>query len=298
MAPSDISAPSASDTSRQIEQRIRTEIRNIGIPPRPAILARIESEMRKPEPDYRLLSDAISSDVGLAASVMKVANSPFFGFARKVRSVPEALLVLGLKTTLHTVAGIAFLRIFPHIPSLERFWDATAKTARVSGWLALRWRGQLVIRPDDAFTFGLFRDCGIPLMMIPFPDYANTLKHANQETQRVFTAIEDDIYTLNHAMVGAELAEDWRLPEEVAEAIRYHHDPVALAGSQATVPLFGRQLIAVSQIAETLIQRITGQNLTNEWSKLGAQSLQLLGITEDELVSLEGETAKVIHADF
>lgn len=99
--------------------RIGTEIRNIGIPPRPAILSRIEGEMRKDEPDFRLLAEIIGSDVGLAASVTKVANSSFFGFGRRVRSIPESLLVLGLKMTVHTIAGIALQKTFPRIAATQ-----------------------------------------------------------------------------------------------------------------------------------------------------------------------------------
>lgn len=290
-------APSnASSPSTQIELRIGTEIRNIGIPPRPAILGRIESEMRKDEPDYRLLADLISSDVGLAGSVIKVANSPFFGFGKKVRSVPEALLVLGLKMTLHTIAGIAFQRIFPRIPSLDRFWDSTAKTARVSSWLAMHYRERLRIRADDAFTFGLFRDCGIPLLMIPFPAYAQTLRQANEEKLRIFTTLEDEVYTINHALVGSELAEEWQLPKELILAIRYHHEPSAVANQEeALLPIATQQLIAVSQLAEYLIQQVTGLNLTQEWLKLGKQIQLLLGIADEELSALENETRDMIN---
>lgn len=289
--------PNATSNPAQVEHRIGTEIRNIGIPPRPAILGRIESEMRQDQPDYRLLADMISSDVGLAGSIIKVANSPFFGFGKKVRSIPEALLVLGLKMTLHTVAGISLQRLFPRIPSLDRFWDSTAKTARLSGWLALHYRERIKVRPDDAFTFGLFRDCGIPLLMIPFPAYAQTLRQANEDEHRIFTAIEDEIYTINHAMVGSELAEDWLLPNDLILAIRYHHEPAAVANQEeALLPIASQQLIAIGQIAEYLIQQVTGMNQTHEWTKLGKQSQLLLGITNEELAGLASEAEDVINA--
>lgn len=281
-APTD-APPSAPD----IEAKMRVEVRDIGIPPRPAILERINSEMQKDEPDFKQLAEIVGSDVGLAASVIKVANSPYFGFGKKVRSVQEALLVLGLKVIVRTIAGLALQRTFPHVPNLERFWDASACTARVSGWLAQNLNGRAKVRADDAYTFGLFRDCGVPVLMIPFPEYQGVLKAANAEETASFTAVEDRALSINHAIVGAELAEDWLLPEEIHTAIRHHHDAGVIAdGGPAAVAPTTRRLIAVSQTAEYLIHRHTGLNRTREWDKLGPACMALLELDEEDLEQL------------
>lgn len=278
-APTD-TPPSAPD----IEAKMRVEVRDIGIPPRPAILDRINSEMQKDEPDFKQLAEIVGSDVGLAASVIKVANSPYFGFGKKVRSVQEALLVLGLKVIVRTIAGLALQRTFPHVPSLERFWDASACTARVSGWLAQNLNGRAKVRADDAYTFGLFRDCGVPVLMIPFPEYLGVLKAANAEETASFTAVEDRALSINHAIVGSELAEDWLLPEEIHTAIRHHHDAGVIEnGGPAGVAPTTRRLIAVSQTAEYLIHRHTGLNCTREWDKLGPACMALLELGDEDL---------------
>jgi len=283
--------------SPELEMRIGSELRDIGIPPRPDILTRIDAEMRKEEPDYRRLGEAIGSDVSLSASIIKVSNSPYFGLGRRVRSVPEALLVLGLKTAIQTIAGIALQRAFPHVPSLERFWDSAACTARVSGWLVRRLQDQTRLRPDDGYTFGLFRDCGIPVLMIPFPEYREILGRANNEAERSFTAVEDELLSINHASVGAELAQDWLLPEDTCQAMRHHHDVSVIAGTETSgVSLAARQLVAFGQIAEHLIQRTTGMNQTREWEKLGPVCLRLLGISADDLATLESEAGPVIES--
>ncbi|CAG0952435.1 hypothetical protein RHDC4_00168 [Rhodocyclaceae bacterium] len=281
-APTD-APPSAPD----IEAKMRVEVRDIGIPPRPAILDRINSEMQKDEPDFKQLAEIVGSDVGLAASVIKVANSPYFGFGKKVRSVQEALLVLGLKVIVRTIAGLALQRTFPHVPSLERFWDASACTARVSGWLAQNLNRAARVRADDAYTFGLFRDCGVPVLMIPFPEYLGVLKAANAEENASFTTVEDQALSINHAIVGSELAEDWLLPEEIHTAIRHHHDAGVIEdGGPAGVAPATRRLIAVSQTAEYLIHRHTGLNRTREWDKLGPACMALLELSEEDLERL------------
>lgn len=288
--------PPAADAG--FESRLHTEIRNIGIPPRPAILDKVDAEMHKDEPDFRHLADIVGSDVGLAASVIKVANSPFFGFGKQARSVAEALLILGLKTVVHTIAGHALKNTFPRVPSLERFWDSAARTAHVSGWLAQRLRGRVRVRPEEAYTYGLFRDCGIPVLMIPFTEYPDILAQANAETQLPFTAVEDRLLSINHAIVGAELAEDWRLPEEIQSAIRRHHDAATLAAPMAEPRQQAmQQLIAIAQVAEHLIQENTGLNRTREWGKLGAACLALLGIDDGELAVLLTDCRAVLDEE-
>lgn len=273
--------------AQDIDARMRIEIKDIGIPPRPQILIAIEKEMHKDAPDFILLSKLISSDVALAAGLIKTANSPFFGFNKRVRTVNEALLVLGLKTVTRTIAGLALQKIFPHVPSLERFWDASAKTARTAAWLAGQRKLPGGLRPSDAYTFALFRDCGIPVLLIPFPEYGKVLQAANTATDTCFTDVEEQALGINHALVGAELAEGWLLPPEICAAIRHHHSLAHLAGDQDTdLPQTTRSLIALAQTAELLLQAATGLGQTSEWQKLGPACLEVLALSEDDIAAL------------
>jgi HD-like signal output (HDOD) protein len=275
---------------QNMDSRIRIEIRDIGIPPRPAILNDIDREMAKEEPDFSLIAKLIGSDVALAAGLIKTTNSPFFGFGKKVRTVQEAMLVLGLKLVIRTIAGLALQKIFPYVPSLERFWDASTNTARASGWLAHRLKSNSGVRSSDAYTFALFRDCGIPVLMIPFPEYLAVLQQANSEKEQSFTSVENQLLSINHAALGAELAENWLLPAEICSGIRHHHEVGTLSNSDAPkLSEMARQLIAIAQIAEYLVQEKTGMNSTCEWEKLGKACLRVVDLSSDELASILDE---------
>jgi HD-like signal output (HDOD) protein len=163
-----------------VDALLESSLKDIGIPPRPAILQRISDEMLKDEPDFRRLANIIGADVSLAAGLIKTANSPFFGSRNRVRSVNEALVMLGLDVASRAIAGLILRKVFPASLHLERFWDASARIARLSGWLAKR-VGHNKLRQDDAYTFGLFRDCGIPVLLMRFPGYNKVLAAANAE---------------------------------------------------------------------------------------------------------------------
>ena len=90
----------ASASDNRIDTLLENSLKDIGIPPRPVILERISSEMQKDEPDFNRLTNIISADVGLGASLIKTANSPFFGLRQPVRSVYSALSILGLKASI------------------------------------------------------------------------------------------------------------------------------------------------------------------------------------------------------
>lgn len=270
------------------EAKMKLEIREIGIPPRPAILIQIEEESAKDEPDFIYMAKLLNRDVALAAGMIKVANAPYFSFGKKVPTVQEALLVLGLKLVTKTVSGLALQQVFKHVPHMDRFWDTSAMTADVSGCVAKQLGRDIGIRPEDAYTFALFRDCGIPMLMNPFPEYREVLARANNESVLSFTAVEEASIGLNHAVLGAQLAESWLLPDETCQAIRHHHDREALNGTIA-IPERSRRLIAVAQLAEYLIQLKTAQSRSHEWAKLGSDCLACLGLTSDDLPDLSAQ---------
>lgn len=278
-----------------VDMLFERSLLDVGIPPCPDMLTRFMAEACKDEPDFKRLEIIISADVGISASLIKTANAPYFGVRQRVRSVNEALTVLGLNVSSRAIAGIILRNSFPNVPNLERFWDASARIARLSGWLAqqLELRG---FHAEDAYTFGLFRDCGIPVLLKRFPDYKETLDAANGEQQQSFTAIEEAALPTNHTMVGCLLAQSWWLPEEICLAIRNHHDLAALKSAESQLPLLSRRLIAAAQFSEHIVQRQLGLSITHEWPKLGEACLELLGVGEDELERLYAEAEPVAAA--
>lgn len=285
---------SLQNTATEVDKLLSRSIIDLGIPPCPAILNRFMSEAQKEEADYHRLSNIISADVSLSASLIKTANSPFFGTRQRVRSPNEALARLGLNTASRAVAGIVLREAFPHVPNLELFWDASARIARISGWLALRF--DLRVRAEDAYTYALFRDCGIPVLLGRFPNYPAVLASANTDAVRSFVDVEDAAIPTNHAMVGSLLAQSWWLPEEICLAIRNHHELTTLESDSASLPMLSLKLIATAQLAEHIVQQQLGLSLTQEWPKLGPACLHILDMGEAFLETLYVEAAAVTAA--
>jgi HD-like signal output (HDOD) protein len=236
---------------------LQQSIHDIDIPPRPTVIDRIHAEMSSDAPNLRGIAGLISRDVSLAAGLIKTANSPCFGFGRRARSVHEALTMLGLDVSCRAIAAISLRRAFPDSARYERFWHASASVATLSGWLAQQLRVPGV-RADDAYTFGLFRDCGIVILLRRFPDYQTVLARANSDREAPFTAIEQAALPTDHTVIGSLLAQNWWLPGEICMAIRHHHSLPALEAEVSPLRCPGRHLVAIAQTAEYLVQALTG----------------------------------------
>jgi HD-like signal output (HDOD) protein len=281
---------SADNPDNALNKEFRSTLRDNRIPPCPVALERIAQEMGKDEPDFKHLTQIISSDVAMAAGLVKLANSPWFGTQRHVGSVSEALFLLGLDTASQAVACIALADAFPNMRSMERFWDASAQIASLSGWLASekQWPG---VRSQEAYTYGLFRDCGIAVLLQHFPDYARILQNANNEQLRTFTDVEDELLPTNHVVMGSMMTQSWWLPESICQAVRHHH-AIKQDPNQRIAPF--RYLVAISQLAEYLLQKNTGRSKTHEWDKLGTACLEQLGLGEEELGVMEARASEVL----
>jgi HD-like signal output (HDOD) protein len=277
------------------DDAFRRTIAEVGIPPRPVILYRVQDEMRKESPNFMRLGELIGADVSLSASLMKISNSAYFGLRTKVLTVSDALNMLGFDVSSRAIAAACLRSSFPSTPALERFWNGSAQVAALSGWLAKNY-GKTMIRADVAYTFGLFRDIGIAILLLRYPRYKETLDSANHETERSFTDIEQRDFQTNHARVGYVLAMNWSLQEEICLGILSHHELVAIDQAESVVPLTTQYLIATSQTAEHILHRLTGLSSTSEWQKLGPDCLRILDLSEDELPSICEAAAEILEA--
>ncbi len=273
-----------------LDKLIERSLVDIGIPPCPLILDRFMTEARKDEPDFNLMASIISSDVAVSAGLIKTANSAYFGIRQHVRSVSEALAMLGMQTASRAVAGIILRKTFPNVKNLERFWDTSARISHLSGWLALHLR-ITGLHAEDTYTFGLFRDCGIPVLLGRFPEYEKIQQSACSDASHSYTDVENAALPTNHAMVGCILAQNWWLPDELCLAIRNHHNLAALKSDR--LPILSRRLIATAQLAEYIVAQQFKLSLTQEWPKLGAACLHILGLDEAELEALCEEAASI-----
>ncbi len=268
-------------------------IKSIRIPPRPSLLADLQQELASSDPSPGAIGKIIASDVGMSGALLKLANSSFYGGARKAKSIDQAIIFLGINQVATLMTGLLARRVIKaDNAALANFWDMSTRRAQAMVLLSRRLR---IGAPDVAHTFGLFCDTGVPLLMDRFPAYVHTYAEAAQDIERAFTALEDERHSTNHAAIGCLLARNWGLTSDVSWAILHHHDYEVI--NDAATDDAVRSLIALSVLAEMAIQKYQGQGQSVEWDKGGQFASDHLGLSEEEITDLLDELIESFHGE-
>lgn len=268
-------------------------VADIGVPSCPAILTKLLRESRRDEPDFQLITGWIGSDMGLSAAILKTANSSLYGGSHQLTSIRQALMRVGMRNALQLITGLLLRQALPVSANvyMEDFWEASSRISALSGYLA----GAIKVADREAaFAFGLFRDCGMAVMLRKFDDYARVVGRAASGGMRL-TDVEVARYGVNHAQVGYATARSWLLPDQLCDAVLHHHSPDAQRGRRGDLDPGSMRLIAVGALAEFAYQHELGETPRAEVDSAAVFSLMQFGISEAALLELaEGavETAE------
>ena len=278
-----------------MEQRVNLDVeildkqaeqfaQEIGIPPCPAVLTKLLRETRTDEPDFRRIGQLIANDVALAASVINTANSPFYGLRIKATTIQQALTLLGLHTVSQLVTGLLLRQAFTMTAAggMERFWKSSMATALIAALIA-REVGQ--VDAGGAHTYGLFRDCGMAVMLQKFPDYIDILNGSALANGGPVLEIEDQRFSMNHCRIGAQLARNWQLADSHCLAILHHHTLFDPANPDVEIMQESKLLVAIGLVAEHLYCSATGQAFP-EWEDCWEGVLSQLGFNPGRLEEL------------
>lgn len=254
-------------------------VRDIVIPPCPELLVQLQDATATGDPDPETIARIASADVAMAAALLRQANSPLYGLQQPVSTVGQALNVLGMQPAVKLLSGFLTRHALQvHSPLLAHFWETSTRRA-----IACEHIGQQLYGMDTglAYTFGLFCHVGMPVMMAGVKGYGGTLTEAMARQDRSFTQTENANHRTDHAVVGAIVARTWRLPLDVALAIRLHHDFSCLGDSGLGDTQ--RRLVAMGLIADHLVHQHEGLPPLREWQRFGTACLGHLEVGEGEV---------------
>lgn len=274
--------------------RKRGPLKDIVIEPCPKLLLELRAVVRRMDAEPADVVAIASHDVAMAAAVIKVANSPLYSRARSAATVAEAVAMLGMAHTVSILTGFLMRRSFSaQSPLIAHFWQSSTRRATAMGYIARQLFG---IDPELAHTCGLFAHIALPVLLGGLKGYEATLQKALGDSTQGFTAIENEALHTDHAVVGAIVAKTWLLPEEIALAVRLHHDFTVL--SDASVPELVRKLVAMLLITEHMVNCFEGGPTLVEWQLHGAACLKWLDVEPHEIaVWLDALHAEFAYAD-
>ena len=278
---------------RQAASSIDGLVRSIAIPPRPSLVVELQAEIASDDPDFRRIARIVAVDVGLTAAVLRSVNSPFYALSRRAETLDQAVSLIGLRQIGALITGLVLRRVLrADGPDLGPYWSMFERRCYAMTQLAAGIRG---VPADVAHSFGLFCDVGILLLLPRFAGYAQTIERAAQSTDHTFTEVEQAAHKTDHALVGALVARTWGLSTAVCQAIRLHHDPVALADPET--PEVVALMVAMGVLSELAIQRHAGHADSAEWTRSGAAASATLRLSTVEVEAWMARLAGDIPAD-
>jgi len=270
------------------DQEAERMVKEIGIPPCPTILTQMLREMRADDPDFNRIGKLIAGDVGLAASVLKIVNSPIFGLASPATSIQQALMLLGLRRVSELITGLLLRQAFPAggVAKLDRFFETSSRTAALSAMIAASVGSA---DREAAYTFGLFRDCGMAVMARKFDGYEDLMDGTALRGGARITDLENQRYEIHHARLGFLLARSWMLAEDLCAAVLHHHSLDALGGRRKELHARSMRLIAIGAMAEQALTTAAGEAAHREAeqaARLAALQLRLPQPALDEFAAM------------
>lgn len=204
-------------------------IASIDIPSQPQVILDIYNEVLQKEPDFKKINQLVSMDMAMAARIIKIANSPYFGLCQKVHSIERALMVLGLENFTNIIVTSSMRDLLKASQmsheEYEAFFEHCMQVARINQFVTHKVRifsGGLLF-PSQTYMSGLFHDCGIIILRQKYPDYMNKIGQALLDGMKLIEAEEAHFQT-NHCLVGYVVSRSWKLPDVVCKVIQHHHD--------------------------------------------------------------------------
>jgi len=205
---------------------IRQRIRNLdSVPMVPAILRPLLNQLSRPPEEVQIesLVELVSCENSLTAKCLHMANSPLFARSKAVTSIRGAVLALGiqrLRAILLSACIVDVFRTSSGEVDATTLWEHSFACALVSQQFARRIRHR---DPEKAYLSGLLHDLGLIFSLVLYPEEVRKALQLSREKSLSLEEAEHKTYGFTHCETGAAIAEEWHLPAETAEVIRYHH---------------------------------------------------------------------------
>ncbi len=267
---------------------------NVELASLPEIIVRLNQAVDDPYSTAKDISDIISEDPALTARLLRIVNSPFYGFPSQIDTISLAVTIVGTQQLRLLALASSTIRQFANLPNqfvtMETFWRHSFSAAVVARTIA-----KLAKEHDSEqyFIAGLLHDLGSLIIYSTIPTLAKeAINHARRKNCPLYKA-ERAIIGFDHAVVGATLLKYWNIPETLIEAVACHHElgDTGIAGKQKAVAHLAN-VVANSINPGLLLYRQSLEPDPAAWGLVGLESDTL----DEALDDIESEINEVISA--
>jgi len=211
------------------------------MPPLPITVAKVLEITNSPKTSPADLNQIISLDPVLMGKVMRLINSAYYSLPNQITSLVRAIIMLGTNTVKNLALSTAILGNLGKAGdfqalNMEGFWRHSISVGVTAKLIATRRNVDAKLR-EEYFIAGLLHDIGkIPLNNKLADEYVQAVSHTDREHVPLYQS-EEKILLVNHAVVGKLIIDNWRLGENLADAVAYHHSVEEYGGTHRDLVL-------------------------------------------------------------
>ncbi|WP_036300831.1 HDOD domain-containing protein [Methylotenera sp. L2L1] len=251
----------------------------VSLPSLPKVVQDVMRMLNSDDVDIHMLASTIEQDAVIAAKVLKMANSSFYGVTRAVKNIDDAVAILGLAKIRSLVVACGVTGVIANVLGLDlkRFWCHSLVAASISREIAK----QLGKDAEVSYLAGLLHNIGDLLIHLVFPvTSAEVDALCADVSAEARQAVEREVIGLDHCQIGEELAIRWSFPQEIARALRYYATPMDKSACEISPVVY-----AAVHIAQGLERGNAAGSIADS---LDADIMSRLNVSGEEwLVSIE-----------
>ena len=199
------------------------------LPPFPENVLQIQKLIADPHSDMPIIARQISMDPALTADLLKIVNSAQYMLSKKTDNISEAVKMIGINGIKNLLYSYGTQKVLGDDTAYKkRLWEHSYKTALYAYNLVKNFKNDENLL-DDVYIGGILHDMGKIVFSNVHPDLLEKIKKFCAKRNLPSSTFEDISAGMNHAELGALIAERWNFPDRLVISIRYHHDPSSVA---------------------------------------------------------------------
>jgi len=242
------------------------------IPTLPTVLTELSRRMEDPKTSSDDLAQVILQDQAISSKVLKLVNSPFYGYSGRINTINQGIVILGFNAVKNLVLSTSVMEAFKGTESSEVFrmdllWVHSASVAGVAKLLAERTGG---VDPEEAFVAGLLHDIGKILLWISEPKLLTGCITASLNHKLPLGDVERKVIGFGDNELAAVLAEKWKFPASLKDALRWRPQP-EYAGPNAPLAscIHCANILCMAMGASPIVPPVLPIPDTKAWELIG-----------------------------
>ncbi len=245
------------------------------LPPLPAVVSRLMEVMSSPTVSIEQVAEVLSEDQAIAAKVLRVVNSSFYGMRKQITQLSRAVVRLGMTTVRNIVLGVCarntILSAASETPEFKTLWSHSIAVASACDLIAQRVGYKPV---EEAFIAGLLHDIGQMAMVVFQPESFRASLRTNDQQVRFLTR-ERELMGIDHTEAGFRILTQWGLPELFCLVAKKHH------ACEIDTPDSVAKLQAIVILGDTIAQIMgMGFDFSGDQSKRAKVAMEYLHLTD------------------